>query len=118
MRSYAQYCPVAKATEILGEKAYPSLSAVPEPIDIVDIFRPAAEVAGITEEAIAVGAKAIWQQLRIIDLDAAERSIEAGLITIVDRCIKMEHGRYCGALHWAGMNTEVISAQRRKSTGY
>lgn len=104
-----------KATEILGEKAYPSLRDVPEPIDIVDIFRPAHEVAGITEEAIAIGAKAIWQQLRIIDLDAADRALEAGLIVVADRCIKMEHGRYCGALHWAGMNTEVISAQRRKA---
>lgn len=104
-----------KADEILGEKAYKSLRDVPEPIDIVDIFRPAAEVAGITDEAIAIGAKAIWQQLRIIDLDAADRALAAGLIVVVDRCIKMEHGRYCGALHWAGMNTEVISAQRRKN---
>lgn len=104
-----------KADEILGEKAYKSLRDVPEPIDIVDIFRPAVEVAGITEQAIAVGAKAIWQQLRIIDLEAADRALAAGLIVIVDRCIKMEHGRYCGALHWAGMNTEVISAQRRRS---
>lgn len=104
-----------KADEILGEKAYNSLRDVPEPIDIVDIFRPAAEVAGITDEAIVIGAKAIWQQLRIIDLDAADRALAAGLIVVVDRCIKMEHGRYCGALHWAGMNTEVISAQRRKN---
>ena len=72
-------------------------------------------IAGITDEAIVIGAKAIWQQLRIIDLDAADRALAAGLIVVVDRCIKMEHGRYCGALHWAGMNTEVISAQRRKN---
>ena len=62
----------------------------------------------------AIGAKAIWLQLRIIDLPSADRAIEAGLIAIVDKCVKMEHGRYCGALHWAGMNTEVITAQRRK----
>lgn len=102
-----------KADEILGEKCYPNLKAIPEKVDIVDIFRPAHEVAGIVEDAIAIGAKAVWMQLRIIDLEAAERALDAGLIAIVDRCIKMEHGRYAGALHWAGMNTEVISARRR-----
>lgn len=102
-----------KATEILGEKAYPDLASIPEHVDIVDIFRPSAEVAGIVDQAIAIGAGAVWQQLRIIDLDAAEKAREAGLVSIVDRCIKMEHGRYCGALHWAGMNTEVVTAKRR-----
>jgi uncharacterized protein len=102
-----------KAAEILGEKAYPDLMSVPEHIDIVNIFRPANEVSGIVDQAIAIGAGSVWQQLRIIDLEAADRAIEAGLVSVVDRCIKMEHGRYCGALHWAGMNTEVISAKRR-----
>lgn len=102
-----------KASEILGERAYLDLASIPEKVDIVNIFRPSSEVAGIVEQAIAIGAKSVWQQLRIIDLDAADRAIEAGLISIVDRCIKMEHGRYCGALHWAGMNTEVVSAKRR-----
>ncbi len=103
-----------KADEILGEKCYPSVAAIPFPVDIVDIFRPAAEVPQIVEEAIQNGAKAVWMQLRIINFPAAERALEAGLKVVVDKCIKMEHARYGGMLHWAGMNTEVISAQRRK----
>lgn len=103
-----------KADEILGEKAYPSLSAIPFPVDIVDVFRPASEIPGIVEEAIKIGAKAVWTQLRIINLEAADQARAAGLEAIVDKCIKMEHGRYGGMLHWAGMNTEVISAKRRK----
>jgi predicted CoA-binding protein len=104
-----------RATEILGEKSYPDLKSVPEKIDIVNVFRPASAVAGIVDEAIEVGAGAVWLQLRIIDLPSADRALDAGLSVVVDRCIKMEHGRYCGALHWAGMNTEVITAQRRKA---
>lgn len=102
-----------KASEILGEKCYPDLRSIPDKVDIVDIFRPAHEVAGIVEDAIAIGARAVWMQLRIIDTDAADRAIEAGLVAVVDKCLKMEHGRFGGALHWAGMNTEVVSARRR-----
>jgi len=104
-----------KAAEILGEKCYPSLREIPDKVDVVDIFRPVSEVAGIVEDAIAIGAKAAWMQLRIIDLASADQAIEAGLFAVVDKCMKMEHGRFGGALHWAGMNTEVISAQRRKT---
>jgi len=103
-----------RATEILGEKCYPDLKSIEVPIDIVDVFRPASEVSAIVDDAIAIGAKAVWMQLRIIDFASADRAIDAGLVAIVDKCIKMEHGRYCGALHWAGMNTEVITAQRQK----
>ena len=103
-----------KATEILGEKVYPTLADVPFPVDIVDIFRPAEEVPAIVDQAIAMGAKAVWMQLRIVNFEAADKAIEAGLHAIVDKCIQMEHGRYGGMLHWAGMNTEVISARRRK----
>jgi predicted CoA-binding protein len=103
-----------RVTEIFGETCYPDLKSIPVPVDVVDIFRPAKEVPAIVEEAIAIGAKAIWMQLRIIDLPSADRAIEAGLIAVVDKCMKMEHGRFGGALHWAGMNTEVITAQRRR----
>lgn len=102
-----------RADEILGEKCYPDLLSIPFPVDIVDIFRPAAEVAVIVDQAVRIKAKAVWQQLRIIDLDAADKAIEAGLIAVVDKCVKMEHGRFAGALHFAGMNTEVITARRR-----
>jgi predicted CoA-binding protein len=103
-----------RATEILGEKSYPDLKSIPVHVDVVDIFRPANEVPGIVDEAIAIGAKAVWMQLRIIDLPSAERAQAGGLEAVVDKCMKMEHGRFGGALHWAGMNTEVITAQRRK----
>jgi predicted CoA-binding protein len=103
-----------KASEILGEKCYPTLRDIPDKVDIVDIFRPASEVPGIVEEAIAIGARAVWMQLRIINLSAADTALAAGLAAIADKCIKMEHGRFGGALHFAGMNTEVITAQRRK----
>lgn len=102
-----------RATEINGVACYPDLASVPGPIDVVDVFRPASEVASIVEQAIAVGAKAVWCQLRIIDLEAADKALAAGLDVVVDKCIKMEHGRFGGMLHWAGMNTEVISARRR-----
>jgi predicted CoA-binding protein len=103
-----------RAEEILGEKCYPDLKSIDVPVDIVEVFRPASEVPAIVEDAIAIGARAVWMQLRIIDLPSADRAVAAGLSAIVDKCVKMEHGRYCGALHWAGMNTEVITAQRRK----
>jgi predicted CoA-binding protein len=104
-----------RATDILGEKCYPDLKSIPDKIDIVDIFRPPAEIPGIVDDAIAIGARAVWMQLRLINLAAADKALEAGLYAVVDKCVKMEHGRFGGALHWAGMNTEVITAQRRKA---
>lgn len=103
-----------KADEILGEKVYRSVSEIPFPIDVVDIFRPANETPEIVRQAIEKGAQAVWMQLRIVNFEAADAAIEAGLHAMVDKCIKMEHGRFGGQLHWAGMNTEVITAQRRK----
>jgi uncharacterized protein len=101
-----------KADVILGQKVYRSLKEIPFAVDLVDIFRPAAECDALVEEAIAVKARGFWQQLRIINLKAAERARAAGLISVVDLCVKMEHGRYNGGLHEAGMNTELISARR------
>jgi uncharacterized protein len=102
-----------KATEILGESCFKTVSDIPFPVDVVNIFRPANEVVGIVEEAIRAKAKTVWSQLRIINLEAADTALAAGLNVVVDKCIKMEHGRFGGMLHWAGMNTEVISAKRR-----
>jgi len=101
-----------RAEEILGEKCYPNLKSIPQKVDIVDIFRPANEVMPFVEDAIAIGAKAVWMQLRIVNFEAADRALGAGLKVVMDKCVKMEHGRYAGSLHWAGMNTEVISAKR------
>lgn len=101
-----------RAAGILGERAYASLRDVPYPIDVVDVFRPATEMTFWADEAIAVGAKAFWMQLKLADLEAAARAREAGLLVVADRCIKMEHARYCGRLQCAGMNTEIISARK------
>jgi predicted CoA-binding protein len=108
-----------KADEILGEKVYPDLAAIPFPVDVVDIFRPPQDIDAIVDQAIArkekgIDAPAIWMQLRLVNLAAAERARAAGLTVIIDKCVKMEHGRYRGGLHLAGMNTEIISAKKRK----
>ena len=102
-----------RAGTILGVPTVPDLLSIKEPVDVVDIIRPPEEIPGIVEQAIKIGAKAVWMQLRLIDIPAAEKALEAGLDVVVDRCIKMEHGRYGGGLHSAGMNTEIISARRR-----
>ena len=104
-----------KAEEILGVKAYPNLKSVPFPIDVVDIFRPPAEAPAIVDEAIEIGARTVWMQFRLANIEAAEKAQAAGLNVVADKCIKMEHGRFGGMLHWAGMNTEVITAKRRKA---
>ena len=88
--------------------------SIPEKVDLIDVFRPASELPAIVEQAIAIGAKYVWTQLRIIDFDAAEKARANGLSVVMDKCVKMEHGRFSGSLHWAGMNTEIISARRSK----
>ena len=97
---------------ILGETVYPDLTSIPEKVDVVDVFRPAAELPDIVEQAIAIGAKAVWTQLKIINFEAAEKARAAGISVVMDKCVKMEHGRFSGSLHWAGMNTEIITARR------
>ena len=99
------------AKEILGERCYPDLAGFHGPVDLVDIFRPAAECPAIVSHAIRIGAKAVWMQLRIVSLEAAEAARVAGLDIVVDRCIKMEHGRYDGGLHEAVFNTVIITAK-------
>ncbi len=79
-------------TVVLGERAYPSLSDLPEPPDVVDVFRRPEYVDDIVDEAIAIGAKAIWLQLDVINPQAAQRARDAGLIVVMDRCMKIEHG--------------------------
>lgn len=99
---------------ILGERTWPDLASIPFSVDLVDVFRPAHECLAVTEQAIAAGVPAIWYQLRIAALPAAERAAAAGLAVVLDRCMKMEHGRWAGTLHWAGMNTEIISARKAR----
>jgi predicted CoA-binding protein len=98
--------------EVLGQRCYPDLRSVPEPIDIVDCFRKAEEIPAIADAAIAIGAKVLWMQLGIVNDDAAQRASAAGLDVVMNRCVKIEHARILGGLNWAGVNTGVISAKR------
>lgn len=98
--------------EVLGEKCYQSLRDVPEKIDMVDCFRKSAEIPALAEDAIAIGAKCLWMQLGVTHDAAAATARAAGLDVVVDRCVKIEHGRLFGGLNYAGVNTGVISAKR------
>ncbi|HEX7054791.1 MAG TPA: CoA-binding protein [Burkholderiales bacterium] len=104
--------------EILGEKCYASLRDVPERIDLVDVFRKTADVMPIAEDAIAVGARVLWQQLGVKNEAAAARARAAGLEAVLDRCVKIEHGRLFGGLNWVGVNTRVVSANRPRWLAY
>ncbi|MCW5982467.1 MAG: CoA-binding protein [Bryobacteraceae bacterium] len=99
--------------EILGRRCYPSLAAIPRPVEIVDIFRDPSAVPAIVDEAIAIGAKAIWMQLGVIHEEAAEKARRTGLEVVMDRCVKIEHARFFGGLSTIGLNTGVISSHRR-----
>ncbi len=114
-----------RESEILGHKAWPSLTAMAEGLgrapEVVDIFRRPAEVPAIVEEAIALDAKVIWMQLGIEHEDAANKAVAAGLDVVMNRCVKIEHARFFGGLHTIGLNTGVISSRpmpvsRRKVT--
>jgi len=100
---------------ILGRTCYATLRDIPGPIEVVDIFRAPAAVPAIVDEAIAIGAKVIWMQLGVIHEAAAERARQAGLEVVMDRCMKIEHARFFGGLSTIGLNTGVISAQRRRA---
>jgi predicted CoA-binding protein len=98
--------------EILGVPCVATLAEIEEPIDLVDVFRRSEYTPDVARDAVAVGAKALWLQLRIVNFEAAELAAAAGLDVVMDRCVKMEHGRFDGTLHWGGMNTEIISARK------
>lgn len=102
------------ASSILGERCYPDLKSIPEPVDLVDVFRPAPFCPDVAREAVEIGAKALWLQLRIVSEEAADIAEAGGLDVVMDRCIKMEHGRYNGSMHWVGMNTGIVTAKRAR----
>ncbi len=98
--------------DILGERCYQSLRDIPVQVDMVDVFRKTEDVGPIADDAIAIGAKVLWQQLGVRNVEAAARAEAAGLECVMDRCVKIEHARLFGGLNWAGVNTRVISAKR------
>ncbi|MDP3221818.1 MAG: CoA-binding protein, partial [Rubrivivax sp.] len=97
---------------ILGETSYAKLEDIPFAVDMVDVFRKADDVLPIALSAVAIGAKCLWQQLGVVNLQADALVRQAGLDSVMDRCVKIEHARLFGGLHWAGVNTGVISARR------
>lgn len=101
-----------KYPEILGEKSYARLEDIPFPIDMVDVFRKEQDIPPIAQSAVAIGAKCLWQQLGLKSEEADRIATAAGLDSIWDRCVKIEHARLFGGLNWAGVNTQVISAKR------
>jgi uncharacterized protein len=99
--------------EILGERCFARLQDIPFAVDMVDIFRRPAEVPPIAADAVAIGAKCLWQQLGVRSAEGDAIASAAGLDSVMDRCVKIEHARLFGGLHWVGVNTGVISARRR-----
>jgi predicted CoA-binding protein len=99
-------------TEVLGERCYPSVAAIPEPVDVVDAFRKADEMPALAREAVAKGARVLWMQLGIRNEAAARIASDAGLDVVMDRCMKIEHARILGGLNWAGVNTGIVSSRR------
>ncbi len=99
-------------TEVLGERCYANLTDIAGPVDMVDVFRRSEDVLPIAQAAVRIGAKCLWQQIGVINRDADAFANAAGLDSVMDRCVKIEHARLFGGLHWAGVNTRVISAKR------
>ncbi len=98
--------------EVLGQRCYPSLDALPGPVDVVDCFRRAEEMVALAREAIAIGARVLWMQLGIENADAARIAADAGLEVVANRCMKIEYARLFGGLNFVGVNTRVISGKR------
>jgi predicted CoA-binding protein len=113
------------ASEILGERSYPSVSAAAQAlagqgvkIDMVDCFRKPGDIPPLADEALAIGAKCLWLQIGVVHEESAARARAAGLDVVMDRCVKIEHARLFGGLNWAGVDTKVISARRPHQLPY
>jgi predicted CoA-binding protein len=98
--------------EVLGETSYPTLTAIPFPVDVVDVFRAPDAVPAIAAEAVQIGARALWLQFGVISPEGAAIARRGGLQVVMDRCMKIEHGRHMGRMHWLGFNTEVVTSRR------
>ena len=98
--------------EILGEKSFNSLADVPVAVDVVNVFRAPEALPGIAREAVAIGARSLWCQFSVINEEGGRIAEAGGLSVIMDRCIKVEHARYVGRMHWLGFNTGRITSVR------
>jgi predicted CoA-binding protein len=97
---------------ILGETSYPSLLDVPVPVDIVNVFRAPDALPGIARDAVAIKAGSLWCQFGVINAEGTKIAADDGLDVVVDRCLKIEHARYRGRMHWLGFNTQRITSVR------
>src|SRR5580704_3533888 len=102
-----------RESEILGEVSYPSLLEVPVPVDIVNVFRAPDALPAIARDAVTIHAGALWCQFGVINEEAAQIAENGGVTVIMDRCLKVEHARYIGRMHWLGFNTGRITSVRR-----
>lgn len=99
--------------EVLGQRSVASLAQIDVPVDIVDVFREPSVVPQIAADAAAIGARALWLQFGVVHEAGAAQARAAGLDVVMDLCLKIEHARYLGRMHWLGFDTGVISARRR-----
>ena len=98
--------------EILGEKSYPTLADIPVPVDIVDVFRAPDALPQVARDAVQIRAGALWAQFGVINAEGAKIAEDGGLTVVMDRCLKVEHARYIGRMHWLGFNTQRITSVR------
>jgi len=101
-----------REAEILGEKSANTLADIPVHVDIVNVFRAPDALPEIAREAVAIGAGALWCQFSVINEEGARIAEAGGVTVIMDRCIKVEHARYVGRMHWLGFNTQRITSVR------
>lgn len=106
--------PGHEGKEILGERVYATVKDIPDPVDIVDIFRNSEAALDIARDAVSIGAKVVWMQLGVRNDAAAKLAEEAGLQVVMNRCPKIEYGRLSGELGWAGVNSRTLSSARPK----
>jgi hypothetical protein len=104
--------PLFTLAEILGEKSYAALRDIPVAVDIVDVFRAPSALPAIATDAVAIRAKCLWCQFTVVNEEGARIAASGGLAVVMDRCIKVEHARYAGRMHWLGFNTERITSVR------
>jgi uncharacterized protein len=104
-----------RSAEILGERCYASLLEIPERVDMVDVFRRTADVLPIAQQAVQIKARCLWQQIGVLNLEADALARHAGLDSVMDRCVKIEHARFFGGLNMLGLHTGVISSRGRRS---
>jgi predicted CoA-binding protein len=101
-----------RESEILGETSYPSLRDVPGHVDLVNVFRAPDALPEIARDTVAIGADALWCQFGVINEEGARIAEHGGVTVVMDRCLKVEHARYVGRMHWLGFNTQRITSVR------